>query len=234
MLIRKANERGVFENFWLKARYSFSFNNYYDEKWDGFGRLLVLNHDEVKASRGFAPHPHDNMEIVTYVLKGRIAHEDSMGNKVEVKAGEVQRMSAGTGIVHSEKNPSTTELLELFQIWFIPEKQMMPPSYEQKAVSIHEKMNELILIVSPEGRGESIRIFSPIKIHAALLESGHDLSFSSQAKSAWLQIARGQLNLQGQALQGGDGVGLSATDLKQPIKVSAGETAEFILIELLD
>lgn len=234
MLIRKAADRGTFENHWLKAKYSFSFNNYYDEKWSGFGRMLVFNHDLVQVSRGFAPHPHDNMEIVTYVLKGRVAHEDSMGNKVEVRAGEVQRMSAGTGIVHSEKNPSADEVLELFQIWFEPQEHGTAPSYEQKQTAIQKNKNRLCLVVSPEGFGDSVKIFSPIRMYAALLEPGQMIEFQSNAKGVWLQIAYGRLNVNGQELASGDGLGLTTNDLKQTIQIKGLETAELVLIELLD
>ncbi len=230
MRMRKSEERGYFKNYWLEARHSFSFSSYYDEKWLHFGRMRVLNHDRVAPETGFGSHPHDNMEIVTYIIRGLIEHEDSMGNKKQIKAGEVQRMSAGTGVTHSEMNPSASEELELFQLWFFPERKGDKPSYEQKGYSREEKLNQLRLVVSPEGKDGSVQIHTPVHMFASVLEPKKKVSLEKGFEKAWIQVATGKIRVAGIELAAGDGVGLDPEDLKKEIEIEGLEESEFIII----
>lgn len=230
MLIRKSEERGQFENSWLKARHSFSFSSYFDPEWMGYGNLRVLNHDRVEPSGGFATHGHSDMEIITYVLKGAVAHKDSMGNEELIRAGEVQRMSAGTGVRHSEFNPSDSELLELFQIWVLPEKNGLPPSYEQKKFSREDKLNRLRLIVDPDGTDGALKVFAPFQMYASILEPGKEVSFESRKDGTWVQIARGKVQVQGQVLTGGDAIAVTREDGR--FTISALEESEFVVLDV--
>lgn len=230
MIIRRADERGAFENSWLKARHSFSFSSYFDPEWMGFGNLRVLNHDQVVGGGGFATHGHRDMEIITYVLKGAVAHKDSMGNEEKVSAGEIQRMSAGTGVQHSEFNPSPTELLELFQIWVLPEKNGMAPSYEQKKFSREDKLNKLLLVVDADQKAEALKVFAPFSMYASVLEAGQSVSHTIGRDGAWLQLASGRLKIRDQELGPGDAVALTKED--PVLEIESLETAEFVLLEV--
>jgi redox-sensitive bicupin YhaK (pirin superfamily) len=230
MVLRKAEDRGHFENSWLKARHSFSFSSYFDPEWMGFGNLRVLNHDQIQPEGGFPTHPHEDMEIITYVIKGAVAHEDSMGHQEQVKAGEVQRMSAGTGVRHSEFNPSSTELLELFQIWVLPQKRGTDPGYEQKKFTREEKLNQLRLIVDPEGKDGALKVFAPFKMHASLLEKGRILAYRPELDGSWLQVASGRVKVGEQELGPGDG--LAFTREEGEIRIEALAEAEFVVLDV--
>lgn len=232
MVLRKSEDRGQFKNEWLFARHSFSFSSYQDPKWVRFGQMRVLNHDIVQPGTGFGSHPHDNMEIVTYILRGRVEHEDSMGNKKQIHAGEVQRMSAGTGVVHSEVNPSETEELELFQIWIFPEEKGLEPSYEQKHFSQTDKLNRLALLVSPEGKNGSLRIHQKAHIYGSHLQEGQSVEHSPVYDKLWLQVASGTLDVNGQVVAEGDGLGIKDSDAKS-LKIKAHKDSEFILLDLI-
>ncbi len=229
MILRKADERGHFQNSWLNARHTFSFSSYFDPNWMGFGNLRVLNHDQVSPDGGFGTHPHNDMEIITYVIKGAVAHKDSMGNEELVKAGEVQRMSAGTGVRHSEFNPSSTELLELFQIWVIPEKEGTAPSYEQKAFSREEKLNRLRLVVDHEARDGALKVFAPFRMFASMLETGHKLEHKIELGGGWLQVATGQIKVGEHELGPGDGLAIESN--REILKIEGVTEAEFVLLE---
>lgn len=230
MIIRRENERGAFENSWLKAKHSFSFSSYFDPQWMGFGNLRVLNHDQVQPNGGFSTHGHKDMEIITYVLKGAVAHKDSMGNEEKVSAGEIQRMSAGTGVQHSEFNPSNKELLELFQIWVLPEQNGMDPSYEQKRYGREEKLNQLLLVVDEKGRQGALKVFAPFQMYASVLEKEKSLTHTLSRDGAWLQVATGRIEINGQELGPGDGAAFNSED--KELQIKALEESEFVLLEV--
>ena len=228
--IRPGAERGVARLDWLDSRHSFSFGHYYDPRHMGFRDLRVINDDRVAPRSGFGTHGHRDMEIVTYVLDGEVAHRDTLGNAGVIRAGEVQRMSAGTGVEHSELNPSADETARFLQIWILPNAAGLTPGYGQIAVSAAEKRNRLRRIVSPDGGDGALSINQDVSIYAGTLDAGatltHDLSPN---RHAWLQVAKGSLRLNDQPLSEGDGVAISETDSLTLI----GETpAEFLLFDL--
>ncbi|HEV7797955.1 MAG TPA: pirin family protein, partial [Pyrinomonadaceae bacterium] len=194
--IRKAEERGHFDFGWLNTYHSFSFGEYYDPKHTQFRTLRVINEDFVAPGRGFPRHGHRDMEIVTYILEGALEHRDSMGTGSIIRRGDAQRMSAGTGVTHSEANPSADAPVHLLQIWILPGEQGRPPEYEEKKFSDDEKRNKLRLIVSPEGEDGSVRIHQDAKIYASLLDEGRELDHTLETgRSAWLQVAAGSVTL---------------------------------------
>jgi redox-sensitive bicupin YhaK (pirin superfamily) len=208
--VRKSADRGRAELGWLDTRHTFSFAEYYDPRHMGFRALRVINDDRVAPRTGFPSHPHRDMEIVTYVLEGALAHEDSMGNGSVVRAGDVQRMSAGTGIVHSEVNASHSEPLHLLQIWILPERQDLRPSYEQKTFSDGEKRGRLRRIVSRDGGEGSVSIHQDVDLYATVLGRDQTVRHTLRpGRHAWLQVARGTLTLNGRALEAGDGAAVS-------------------------
>lgn len=230
MTLRKSQERGYFEIDWLKSYHSFSFGEYYDPAHMHFRALRVINHDRIAANTGFPLHPHRDMEIITYVLKGAVAHEDSMGNQEQVAAGEVQVMSAGTGVRHSEFNPDRQQELELLQIWVLPDKASLTPSYAQKAFPREEKLNRLRLIASPDEEEGSLRIHQDVRLYASILEPTHPLEYAlGDGRSAWIQVARGELEVNGRKLAEGDG--LAVQDEKQ-LHIKATAETEFLLFDL--
>jgi hypothetical protein len=207
--IRRANERGEAKLGWLESRHTFSFGDYYDRKQMGFGPLRVINEDRVKPGAGFGTHGHRDMEIVSYVLEGAIEHKDSLGTGSVIRPGDVQRMSAGTGIEHSEFNPDRAQPVHFLQIWIEPERAGLAPSYEQKRFTVAERRGTLRLVASRDARDGSLTIHRDADVYAALLARGelvaHDLR---TGRSAWLQVARGELELNGQKLEAGDGAGV--------------------------
>jgi redox-sensitive bicupin YhaK (pirin superfamily) len=208
--VRKSADRGRAELGWLDTRHTFSFAEYYDPRHMGFRALRVINDDRVAPRTGFPSHPHRDMEIVTYVLEGALAHEDSMGNGSVVRTGDVQRMSAGTGIVHSEVNASQSEPLHLLQIWILPERQDLRPSYEQKTFSDGEKRGRLRRIVSRDGGEGSVSIHQDVDLYATVLGRDQTVRHTLRpGRHAWLQVARGTLTLNGRALEAGDGAAVS-------------------------
>jgi quercetin 2,3-dioxygenase len=229
--IRPADERGQADHGWLQTKFSFSFAGYQDPAHTRFRKMRVLNDDVIAPGGGFAMHPHDNMEIITYPISGAIAHEDSAGNRSVLRAGQVQRMSAGTGIFHSEHNASSEESLRLLQIWIFPAIKNIEPSYEEGDFPREEKLNRLRLIVSPEGENESLRIHQNAKIYASILEEDARLEHTlADDRHAWLQVARGRLGLNGMELFKGDGAAVSG---ESNLEIEGlDEESEFMLFDL--
>ena len=228
--IRRAEERGHFDFGWLDTHHTFSFGDYYDPKHTQFSSLRVINEDFVQAGRGFPTHGHRDMEIVTYILSGALEHRDSMGTGSIIRRGDVQRMSAGTGVTHSEVNPSPHEPVRLLQIWIVPREQGRQPEYEEKKFSDDEKRNKLRLIVSPEGRNGSVRIHQDARIYASLLDDGREVSHTLEnGRSAWLQVAAGSVTLKDIRLKQGDG---AAVKDETDIRITAEEPAEILLFDL--
>jgi redox-sensitive bicupin YhaK (pirin superfamily) len=228
--IRKAEERGHFDFGWLNTYHSFSFGDYYDPKHTRFRTLRVINEDLVAAGRGFPTHDHRDMEIITYILQGALEHRDSMGTGSIIRRGDAQRMSAGTGVTHSEANPSRDEPVHLLQIWIFPAEQGMQPEYEEKKFSDDEKRNKLRLIVSPEGSEGSVRIHQDARIYASLLAEGKEVGHAlGQDRSAWLQVAAGSVSLNGVALKQGDG---AAVREEANLRITANDPAEVLLFDL--
>lgn len=228
--IRPAEERGHADHGWLSTWHSFSFAGYQDPRHMGFGVLRVINDDVIQPAKGFGTHGHENMEIVTYVLEGAVAHKDSMGNGSVIRPGEVQRMTAGTGIQHSEFNASEDEELRLLQIWIIPEKDGLEPGYEQKAFPEEELSGNLRLVASRDGRDGSVTVHQDIALYAARLDKDQTLRHALAGdRKAWLQVARGALSLNGQALKEGDGAAIEAEDT---IELAGIDGAEILLFDL--
>jgi redox-sensitive bicupin YhaK (pirin superfamily) len=228
--IRRSEERGHANHGWLDTYHTFSFASYRDPKHTRFRALRVMNEDWVAPGQGFGTHPHDNMEIVTYVLEGALEHRDSMGNGEVLRPGEFQRMSAGTGITHSEFNPSRTEPVHLYQIWLFPEVRGIEPSYEQKSFPESERRNRLRLVASRDAADGSLLIHQDARIYLATLENparmNHELADS---RHAWLQVLRGNLTVNGHSLKTGDGAALSG---EPRVEVQASGEAEVMLFDL--
>src|SRR5215467_4756747 len=208
--IRGRNERGHFDHGWLNTYHSFSFDQYYDPRHMGFRSLRVINEDFVAPASGFPTHPHRDMEIITYVLDGKLEHKDSLGTGSIIQPGDGQRMSAGRGIRHSEFNPSETDPVHLLQIWILPEKQGLQPSYEQKSFPESEKRGKLRVIASNDGREGSVKINQDAQLYVSLLSPGQEVTHElGQGRYAWLQVAKGAIELNGKALGQGDGAAIS-------------------------
>jgi redox-sensitive bicupin YhaK (pirin superfamily) len=228
--VRKSEERGKADLGWLKTHHTFSFNSYYDPEYMGFRALRVINEDYVQPGKGFDTHHHAEMEIISYVFQGSIEHRDNQGNGSILKAGEVQHMTAGTGITHSEHNPSPKEVLGFLQIWIEPNQIGLKPGYENMAVSDEEKRGRLKLMVSPGGENGTLKIHQDVRIYASLLSSGEEVTHRMQAaRHAWFQLIRGSLDVAGHLLRAGDGAAIS--DLKE-VKIRSGEESEFVLMDL--
>ncbi|MBI5514550.1 MAG: pirin family protein [Deltaproteobacteria bacterium] len=208
--LRRASERGRFASGWLDSRHTFSFGSYYDPRHLGFRSLRVLNDDRVAPGGGFPTHPHDNMEILSVVLEGALAHEDSAGHGGVLRLGDVQRMSAGTGIRHSEVNHSKTEPVHFLQVWIVPETRGLSPSYEQRSLGWHERSGALQVLASRDGREGSMRVCQDVTMYGVRLARGERVELSlSQGRHAWVHVATGSLRVQGHALEAGDGLGAS-------------------------
>ncbi len=230
--LRPAKERGHFNHGWLDTNHTFSFASYYDPKHVNFRALRVINEDVIAAGRGFGMHPHDNMEIITYVLDGALEHRDSRGTGAVIRPGDGQRMSAGSGIVHSEFNPSSTDPAHLLQIWILPDedKQDVEPSYEQKSFPDEEKQNRWRLVASPNGDEGAVKIHADARLLVTKLAKGEALPIVlDSARHAWLQIARGAVTLNGEPMQQGDGAGVSD---ENNLSLTATEDAEVLLFDL--
>jgi redox-sensitive bicupin YhaK (pirin superfamily) len=228
--IRKAEERGHFDFGWLNTYHTFSFGDYYDPRNMGFRTLRVINEDFVHAGRGFPTHGHRDMEIITYVLEGGLAHKDSMGNGSIIRPGDVQRMSAGTGVMHSEANPSADESVHLLQIWILPGETGVEPSYEEKKFDDEEKRGRLRLVVSPDGRDGSVRIHQDASVYATVLDPGQQVGHELRpGRHAWLQVARGAIEVNGHELKQGDGAAVS----EEPgLTITGSERSEALLFDL--
>jgi redox-sensitive bicupin YhaK (pirin superfamily) len=228
--VRRSAERGHADHGWLDTYHTFSFADYYDPRQMGFGPLRVINEDFVAAGQGFPTHGHRDMEIITYVLEGQLAHKDSLGTGSIIRPGDVQRMSAGTGVRHSEFNPSATDRLHLLQIWIEPNRMGVPPSYEEKAFSDDDKRNRLRLVASPDGRDGSVTIHQDALVYAGVIEAGREVAYPlPEGRRAWLQVARGRGSVNGQPLEQGDGVGVRD---ERALTVTGKERAEIILFDL--
>jgi redox-sensitive bicupin YhaK (pirin superfamily) len=228
---RLANERGFFKNSWLTSYHSFSFSEYYDPKNMHFRNLRVINHDFIAANSGFGTHPHHDMEIMTYVLRGVVEHQDSMGNKTQIKAGEVQIMSAGTGITHSEFNPDPRSELELLQIWILPQKKGITPYYEQKIFSEKEKLNQLKLLASPTQEQSSLLIHQDVKVYGSVLEKEKSIEFENlSGRHVWFQVAKGEIKINDMILKTGDGL---AVDEPARLNIKGVNTlTDFLVFDL--
>ncbi len=228
--IRKSEDRGVAEHGWLSSRHSFSFANYYDPEHVGFGPLLVINEDRVQAGRGFGAHGHSDMEIISYVLDGALEHKDSMGNGSVIRYGNVQRMSAGTGVMHSEFNHSRSEPVHFLQIWIHPNVQRIAPSYEEKFFEPQSKKGRWRLIASDNGRDGSVLIHQDASVHAAIVDGEDCLEYSfGDTRCGYLHVALGTVTVNGMELKTGDAIKL----INQPgITVSNGKNAEILLFDL--
>ena len=230
LAIRSANERGTANFGWLDSRHTFSFGNYYDPAFMGHGPLRVINEDRVTPGQGFGTHGHSDMEIISYVLDGALEHKDSLGTGSIIRPGDVQRMSAGTGVRHSEYNASNTDPVHFLQIWILPEKNGAEPSYEQKAFSEDEKRGKLRLVGSRDGRDGSVTIHQDVDLYASLLDEGESLSYAlGEGRNGWLQVARGSIRLDGNVLEAGDGVALKGA---HELSIEGVDAAEILLFDM--
>jgi quercetin 2,3-dioxygenase len=230
IILRPSNQRGGADHGWLKTRHTFSFNTYHDPKHVHFRALRVINEDWVAPGTGFGTHPHNDMEIITYVLSGALEHKDSLGTGSIIRPGDGQRMSAGTGILHSEHNPSKTEPVHLLQIWIMPDKKGLTPSYEQKAFPAEEKQGRLRVIASPDGKDGAVTIHQDASLYVSLLKPGEQVEHTlASGRSAWLQVARGSVELNGEKLSQGDGAAVSN---ESKLTIKGTEDAEILLFDL--
>ena len=228
--IHKSSDRGHANHGWLDSRFSFSFAEYYDPAHTHFRTLRVMNDDRIAGGGGFPTHPHRDMEIVTYVLEGALAHKDSMGNGSVIRPGDVQYMSAGTGVAHSEFNASDQETVHLYQIWMFPDRQNYVPAYDQKHFSEADKRGKLCLVVSPDGRDGSVKIRQDNELYASVLSPGQSVSHELKpGRHAYVQVARGTVKLNGQELQTGDGAAISEENL---LALTCVTDAEVLLFDL--
>jgi len=228
--IRKANERGHVQIGWLDSYHTFSFGHYFDPAHMGFRSLRVINDDRVTPKAGFDTHGHRDMEIITYVLEGALEHKDSLGTGSVIYPGDAQRMTAGTGILHSEFNHSETDLVHLLQIWILPEKQGLAPSYEQRAIPLEEKLGKLRLIAARDGRNGAVTVHQDVELYASVLNAGDNVSYNLQPnRHAWLHIARGAVTFNGYALTAGDAAAVSG---EEQLQISTDSEAEILLFDL--
>lgn len=228
--VRKSAERGHLDYGWLDTRHTFSFGRYYDPAHMGFRSLRVINEDIVAPGQGFPEHPHRDMEIVTYVVSGAIAHRDSTGGSGTIRPGEVQGMTAGRGIRHSEFNPSPDEPVHLLQIWIEPEREGLTPSYGQRATGVAERRNQLVPIATPGGVDEALPIHQDARIEAALLDAGRSIERPlGEGRHAWIQLIKGGLDVNGTTLAPGDGAAVSD---ETALRLRAESESEFLLFDL--
>jgi redox-sensitive bicupin YhaK (pirin superfamily) len=228
--VRKSTERGAASFGWLNSRHTFSFGEYFDPRQVGFGPLRVINEDEVEPSRGFGTHGHSNMEIISYVLDGALEHKDSMGNGSVLRYGDVQRMSAGTGVRHSEFNHSASERVHFLQIWIEPNLRGIEPSYEEKHFDAASKQGRLRLIVSPDGRDGSVSVQQDASIYAAILNGEDRVEHRlEEGRTAYVHVVRGRIEINGAALAGGDGLKISRESL---VTLAKADAAEVLLFDL--
>jgi len=228
--IRKSEQRGYAEHGWLESFHSFSFAEYYDAAHMGYSVLRVINEDKIAAGMGFGLHPHRDMEIITYMLEGELRHQDSMGNGAVIRAGDVQYMCAGTGVRHSEFNASTSYTAHLLQIWILPSENNLPPSYEDKSISLESKLNQWRLIASPNGGADTLKVHQNMQLYATVLQVGKSLTYATQENRCYyLQVARGSLTLNGMILSAGDAAQVSDEQL---LDMSAVLESEVLLFDL--
>jgi len=227
---RPAAERGHFNHGWLDTSHTFSFAGYHDPEHMGFRTLRVINEDRVQGGKGFGTHSHSDMEIVTYVLEGALAHSDSMGNRSTIVPGDVQRMTAGTGVTHSEFNPRPQKPVHFLQIWILPDRRGLAPGYEQKAIPEAEERGALRLVASRDGRDGSVTIHQDVDLYASRLLPGERVKHAvASGRHAWLQVVTGRIELNGTALGAGDGAAVSR---ESALEMVAVEPAHFLLFDL--
>jgi redox-sensitive bicupin YhaK (pirin superfamily) len=230
IVVRRAQDRGHANHGWLDSHHTFSFADYYDPREMGYGALRVINEDRVAPGKGFGTHPHRDMEIISYVLEGALAHKDSMGTGSVIRPGDVQRMSAGTGVLHSEFNPSPQDQVHFLQIWIEPNERGIAPSYEQKNFSSDQKQGRLRLIASPDAADGSVKIHQDARVYAAVLDGDDVASYAlAPGRNAYMHVARGAVQLNGSALSAGDGAKVSG---EQELRLSGGKAAEVLLFDL--
>lgn len=228
--VRRSNERGHFDHGWLNTYHTFSFDQYYDPRYMNFRDLRVINEDFVAPGRGFPKHGHRDMEIITYILDGALKHEDSMGNGSIIRPGDVQRMTAGTGVRHSEQNASDQERVHLLQIWILPNTVGLDPGYEQKAFSEDERRGRLRLIASEDGREGSVLVHQDVSLFASVLPAGQEVEHAiDPLRYAWIQVARGSVEVNGEKADHGDGVSAFG---ESSLRIRAQEDAEVLLFDL--
>jgi len=228
--LRRSGERGRTKLDWLDSRHTFSFGEYRDQRYMGFRDLRVINDDRVSPGKGFGTHSHRDMEIITYVLEGSVEHKDSTGNQTIIRPGDVQRMSAGTGISHSEYNPSNSEPVHFLQIWILPGAQNLPPSYEQRAFDLEKNRGRWTLVAAKDGRDGAVTVHQDVALFVALLHAGQQATYRLKpGRHAWLQIARGSATLNSATLGAGDGAAVSEEEI---LEVTAVEEAEVLLFDL--
>ncbi len=229
--LRKAEDRGHAEHGWLTSHHTFSFAGYYDPRHMGFGPLRVINDDTVDGGGGFPPHQHRDMEIISYVIEGGLEHRDNMGNGSVIRPGDVQRMSAGTGVVHAEYNASKTERVHFLQIWLMPRARGLPAGYEQKTFGDEEKRGRLRLVASPEGEEGSVRIQQDARLYATVLGEGQRVTHEiPEGRLGWLHVVKGEVSLNGTALSAGDGVAITGAEQLSLSSSSEGEALLFDMI----
>jgi redox-sensitive bicupin YhaK (pirin superfamily) len=230
LTLRPSQERGHADHGWLNTYHTFSFANYYDPRHMGFSLLRVINEDFVAPGQGFGTHPHRDMEIITVILEGTLEHKDSMGNQAQIKPGEVQRMSAGTGVTHSEYNPSPMQPVHLMQIWIETGKKGIAPSYEQKAFPDAEKLNQLRVVASPDGRDGSVTIHTDASLYQTLLRDGGSVTHAiAPGRRAYVHVARGEATLNGKTLKAGDG---ARVEDEAELTLEAAKSAEVLVFDL--
>ncbi len=228
--IRKSRERGHFDHGWLNTFHTFSFDQYYDPRYMNFRTLRVINEDFVAAGRGFPTHGHRDMEIITYILEGALKHEDSMGNGSVIRPGDVQRMSAGTGVRHSEQNASNDDRVHLLQIWILPDTVGLEPGYEQKAFSEAERRGGLRLIASNDGRDGSVTVHQDVHVYASIIDAGQTVNASlDQTRYGWIQVARGAVSVNGQRAEHGDGLIVMG---ESSLEITGSDASEVLLFDL--
>ncbi len=228
--LRPSQDRGHTKLSWLESRHTFSFGEYHDRKFQGFQKLRVINEDQVQPGKGFETHTHRDMEIISYVLEGTLAHRDSVGTSSLIRAGEVQRMSAGTGIRHSEYNPSKTLRVHFLQIWILPDQRGLEPSYEQRAFLRDEKHGRWRLVASKDGRDGAVTVHQDLELYITLLDPGEKLNYRLQTeRHAWVQVTRGEVVLNGNRLVQGDGAAVSQEEI---LETSTMTQAEVLLFDL--
>ena len=228
--VRPAGERGRTQTNWLKSLHTFSFNSYYDPRYTGFRELLVINEDRVAPGQGFGTHSHRDMEILSYVVEGALEHRDSAGGSGVIRSNELQRMSAGTGVSHSEFNASETEPVHFLQIWIRPEREGLKPGYEQRTFPEQERRGRLRLLASREGSDGSLTIHQDVKVYDALLARGDELSHQLVGdRHVWMQVIKGAVNVNGETLRTGDG---AAAGEEASLTIKASEDAEIMLFDL--
>ncbi len=228
--VRQAADRGRANHGWLDTRHTFSFADYYDERHMGFGPLRVINEDRVAPGGGFPPHRHRDMEILSYVLEGALQHQDNMGNGSVIRPGDVQRMSAGPGVMHAEYNASKTEPVHFLQIWIVPARPGLPSGYEQKRFADEEKRDRLRLVASPDGADGSVRIQQDARVFATRLSGGASVTHAfGRGRNGWLQVVRGRVDVDGASLQAGDGLAIEDEDR---VTIAAADDGEALLFDL--